>query len=105
MEDPLKRLLDAEARARKIIDAATAGRQSLMDEALTAAREAEFRFEARRAGMRAPFMNEARNRAEQSVAELAHKYQEHHQQLRGLAARHELETVTAALDLFLDPAL
>lgn len=46
MDDPLKRLLEAEARAQGIIDAASMERQRLLDEALAAAREAEVRFEA-----------------------------------------------------------
>ena len=105
MEDPLKRLLDAESRARKIIDTAGTERQRMLDEAQASAREAESRFESRRAELRSPFLNEARSRADQSVAELSHKYQEHHKQLRELAARHEQETVAAALELLLDPTL
>jgi V/A-type H+-transporting ATPase subunit G/H len=105
MEDPLKRLLEAEARAQSIIDAASAERQRILDEALAAARDAEARFEAGRADLRAPFIKEAHGRADQAVAELARKYEERQRNLRGMASRHEQEAVDAALNLLLDPAL
>jgi V/A-type H+-transporting ATPase subunit G/H len=105
MEDPLKRLLEAEARAQHIIDAASAERQRILDEALAAAREAEARFEAGRAELRAPFLREAHGRADQVVAELARKYEERQRNLRELASHHEQEAVEAALNLLLDPGV
>ena len=105
MEDPLKRLLEAEARAQGIIDAASGERQRMLDEALAAAREAELRFEAGRADLRAPFLREAHARADQVVAELARKYEERQRNLRDLASRHEQEAVDAALNLLLDPTV
>ncbi len=105
MDDALKRLLDAESRARQIIETASEARQRLLDEALAAAREAEARFEAGRADLRAPFLKEAGSRADQAVAELARKYEERQRNLRDLASRHEQEAVDAALNLLLDPAL
>jgi V/A-type H+/Na+-transporting ATPase subunit G/H len=105
MDDPLKRLLEAEARAQSIIDAASLDRQRLLDEALAAAREAEVRFEASRAELRAPFIKEANGRADQAVAELSRKYEERQRNLRDMASRHEQEAVDAALNLLLDPTL
>ena len=105
MEDPLKRLLEAEARAQSIIDAASAERQRILGDALIAAGEAEARFEAGRVDLRAPFLKEAHARAEQSVAELARKYEERQRNLRDLASRHEQEAVDAALNLLLDPTV
>lgn len=105
MEDQLKRLLDAEARAQGIIEAASQERQSLLDAALAGVHEAEARFEAGRAELRAPFLNEAQGRAEQAVAELSRKYDERQRNLRDMASRHEQEAVDAALTLLLDPAL
>ena len=105
MDDPLKRLREAEARAQSIIEAARIERQRLLDVALAAAREAEVRFETGRAELRAPFLKEANSRADQAVAELARKYEERQRTLRDLASRHEQEAVDAALDLLLDPAL
>jgi len=104
MDDPLKRLLEAEARAQSLIEAASHERQRLLDEALTAAREAEVRFETGRAELRGPFLREAGSRADQAVAELSRKYEERQRNLRDMAARHEQEAIDAALNLLLDPA-
>lgn len=103
MDDPLQRLLAAEARAQSVIDAASHERQRMIDEALATAHEAESRFEARRAELRAPFLNEAQGRADQAVAELSRKYGERQRTLRELASRHESEAVDAALSVLLDP--
>jgi V/A-type H+/Na+-transporting ATPase subunit G/H len=103
MEDHLKRLLEAESRAQGIIDAASTERQRILDETLSIVRDADERFEAGRAELRAPFLNEAHGRAEHIVAELARKYEERQRNLREMAARHEQEAVDAALILLLDP--
>ena len=105
MDDQLQRLLEAEARAQAVIDAASQERQRIIDDALAAARDAEARFEAGRAELRAPFLNEAHGRADQAVAELTRKYEERQRNLRELAARHEPEAVDAALTLLLDPSV
>lgn len=105
MEDPLKRLLDAEAQAQRIIDVASGERQRILDEALATAGDAEKRFEAGRADLRAPFLKEARGRADQAVAELARKYEERQRALREMASRHEQEAIDAALSLLLDPSV
>jgi len=104
MDDPLQRLLETEARAQAVIDAASHERQRMIEDALAAVRDAEARFEAGRADLRAPFLNEAKGRAEQAVAELARKYGERQRTLRDLASRHEAEAVDAALTLLLDPS-
>ena len=105
MNEPLQRLLDAEARAQAVIDDAGRERQRMMDEALAAVRDAEARFEAGRAELRAPYLREAQGRADQMVAELSRKYGERQRTLRELAARHESEAVEAALTLLLDPTV
>ncbi len=104
MDDRLQRLLEAEARAQARVDAANRQRQQLIDEALAAVRDAEARFEAGRAELRAPFLHETQGRAEQAAAELARKYAERQRTLRELAARHEAEAAEAALARLLDPA-
>lgn len=104
MDDQLQRLLETEARAQAMIDAASQQRQRMIEDALAAARDAEARFEAGRAELRAPFLNEAQGRADQAVAELSRKYGERQRTLRELASQHESEAVDAALTLLLDPA-
>lgn len=105
MDDQLQRLLEAEARAQAVIDAASQERQRIVDDALATVRDAEARFEAGRADLRAPFLNEARGRAGQAEAELSRKYGERQRMLRDLAARHEAGAVDAALALLLDPSV
>ncbi len=104
MDEPLQRLLEAEARAQAVIDAARRERDAIVEAALAAARDAEARFEAGRAALRAPFIDEAQARAEQAIGELTRKYGERQRMLRELAARHEREAAGAALALLLDPA-
>lgn len=105
MDGQLQRLLEAEARAQAVIDAASLERQRMVDDALAVARDADARFEAGRAGLRAPFLSEALGRADQAVAGFTRKYGERQRTLRDLAARHEPEAVDAALALLLDPSL
>lgn len=104
MDDQLQRLLAAEARAQAVIDAASRERQRMLDETLTSIAEAEARFAAARAELRAPYLRDAEARAEQAVTELSRRYAERQRTLRELAARHEAEAVEAALNLLLDPA-
>ena len=105
MDDQLQRLLEAEARAQAVIDAARDERQRMLDDTLATVRDAEARFDAGRADLRAPFLKEAQARADQAVAELNRKYGERQRMLRDLASRHEPEAVDAALALLLDPAV
>jgi V/A-type H+/Na+-transporting ATPase subunit G/H len=104
MEDHLRRLLEAEARAQAIIDAASAERERMLAQTLATVREAEARFAAERTELRAPYLKDAQSRAEDAVAELTRKYEERQRNLRDRAARHEQEAVDAALNLLLDPA-
>lgn len=104
MDDQLQRLLDAEARAQAVIDDASQQRDRMIEEALATVRDAEARFEAGKAELRAPFLNEAQGHAEQAVAELTRKHEERQRTLRELASRHETEAVEAALTLLLDPS-
>lgn len=103
MDDHLKRLLEAEARAQAIIDASNAERQQILDDALSMVRNAEERFEADRTELRTPYLREAQNRAEHAVAELTLKYGERQRNLREMAFRHEQEAITAVLNLLADP--
>jgi V/A-type H+-transporting ATPase subunit G/H len=104
VDDQLQRLLEAEARAQAVIDDASQQRDHMIEEALATVRDAEARFEAGKAELRAPFLNEAQGHAEQAVAELTRKHEERQRTLRELASRHETEAVEAALTLLLDPS-
>ncbi|HRH82256.1 MAG TPA: hypothetical protein PLW81_14545 [Thiobacillaceae bacterium] len=105
MDDALKRLLEAEAKAEAIIENAAQERDRVINEALATAREAEAHFEATRDNLRTPFLKEAEARAVQAVGELTRKYEERQRALRDLATRHEEEAVGAAMGLLLDSKL
>lgn len=105
MNDQLQRLLEAEARAQAVIDDASHERKRMIEDALAATRDAEARFEAGKAELRAPYLKEAQSHAEQAVAELTRKHEERQRTLRDLASRHESEAVEAALILLLDPSV
>jgi len=105
VSEALQRLLDSEARAQAQIDAASRERERMVAEALATAHAAEARFEAGRAELRAPYLADARTRADQAIAELTRKYAERQRALRDLAARREGEAVDAALALLLDPSV
>jgi vacuolar-type H+-ATPase subunit H len=85
-----------------LIDAASAERERMLDEAWASARESEARFMAGRSDLRAPYLKEAHGRAELAVAELTRKYEERQRNLREMALRHEQEAVDAVLTLLLD---
>jgi V/A-type H+/Na+-transporting ATPase subunit G/H len=104
MSEPLQRLLESEARARAILDAAKADRQQVLDAALASATQMQQRFEQGRAALRAPYLHEAEKRAEQAVAALSQQHAAHQTALRDLATRHEQAAISAALTLLLDPA-
>jgi len=105
VDDQLQRLLEAEARAQAVIEAASQERQRIIDDTLAAVRDAEARFDAGRAALRAPFMHEAQARADQAVVELTRSYSERQRILRDLTSRHEAAAVEAALALLLDPSV
>jgi len=103
MQEALKRLLEAEAHARALIAQAGAERQRMLDESLEEARQAQARFEQEKATLRAPFLAEARIRAEQTVAELGRKFDDRQKALRDMTAQHEQLAVKMALAFLLDP--
>lgn len=104
MEEILKRLLDAEAKAEEIVNIANAKRERMISQALEDGRAAEARFEARIPEIQASFADKAEERASQAVAELKRRYEERHKYLRELAEAHEREALDAAIALILDPA-
>lgn len=103
MQDALNRLLEVEARAREVIARAGEERQRMLDESLEEARQAQARFEQEKAALRAPFLAEARIRAEQAVAELGRKFDDRQKALREMTTQHEQQAVKMALAFLLRP--
>lgn len=103
MDETLKRLLDAELRAEKMVEEAKARRQSITERALEDARNMERQFLARTPEIHGAFMEKAEARASQGIAELKRRYDERNMELRKMAEKHEQEAVEAALAIVLEP--
>ncbi len=104
MEDVLKRLLDAEARAEAIVAEANAKREQIIRQATDEAHAAEARFEERIPEIQVSFSGKAEERAQQGIAELRRRYEERQKNLRGLAETQTQAAIDAALDVILDVA-
>lgn len=102
VDETLKRLLDAELKAEKLVAKAKAGREEVTRRALEEARQAEARFSARIPEIRDAFLGKTRERAGQTIAELQRRYDERSKDLRELAEQHEKDAVDAALALLLE---
>ena len=104
MEDILKRLLDAEMRAESQVEEASRQREAVIAQALEEARVAEERFQSRVEALRAPYLAQGADRAEQAIAELKKKYEERSRHLRALAESHEREAIDAAFAVLRGPS-
>ena len=102
MSDSLKDLLQAEQEAEAIVSRGEQERDQIVQKSLDDAREMERQFEARLPEMQRSFVEKARHRAEQTIAEMKLRYDERNKMLRELATRHEKEALEHAVDLVLD---
>jgi len=102
IEDELQRLLDTELQAEALVKEAELKREQMIRRAREDARAVEQQFEARLPELRASFMEKAEERAVQSVAELARRYEERRAQLRSQAKSREEDAVKAAVAMLLD---
>ena len=103
MEEILKRLLDAEARASAEVARASSERERVIQEALEQARRAEAQFAEGLADLHAPYLRQAQERAETAIAELHRKYEERGRELRTLAEQRESNAIDAAIAILIDP--
>jgi vacuolar-type H+-ATPase subunit H len=103
MEDTLKRLLDAELKAEALVTQAVEEREAIHRQALDEAQLAGQRFEARIPEIRASFMDKARQRVEQSIAEMRLRHDERSHALQSMAEESREDAVQAALRIITDP--
>ncbi len=103
MDDTLKRLLDVEARAVRIVDAAKEERQQIIEQALRQARASEAEFMTKIPTLQRESLAKAQTRAQQAVVELQRHYHERMQQQQEFAAVHEQAALQAALALLATP--
>jgi V/A-type H+/Na+-transporting ATPase subunit G/H len=102
VDDALKRLLDAEARADAEVSRASAERENVIQAALEHARIAREQFAAGIPDLRAPYLGQAEDRAAQAIAELRRKYDERGRMLRAQADAREATAADAALAVLIE---
>jgi vacuolar-type H+-ATPase subunit H len=99
VDDALKRLLNAELEAERIVAAADEQRQAIIEQAKHDARAQEQQFAERAAQIHASFHEQAEQRAQQTIAEIHRRYEEKEHELRASAKLHEQQAVDEAVAL------
>ena len=102
MNESLERLLDAEQRARRLVDDALAQRDRTLEKARHEAEEAERQFENRMQELRRGLRAGAEERAGQRIGEMEREFAERGRRLRELAGQHRDEALEAAVELLTD---
>ncbi len=102
MDESLKRLLEAEDQAEQIVKQGEDERAELPRKALEEAKAIEQQFIQRLPEIYQSFSERARERANQSIAEIELRYDERNKALRELADQHTEEAIEQALELLLD---
>lgn len=98
-DEPLKRLLDAEAKAEQVIARADEERQSIIEQARLEIQAAELRHAERVKEIQASSLAQAEQRAQQTIAELKRRHNERLAALRTSAASMESRALDAAVEL------
>ena len=102
MNDSLERLLDAEQRARRLVDDALAERDRTLERARHEAEDAEQKFETRMQELRHGLRAGAEKRAAKRIGELEREFAERGDRLRELAGTHRDGALDAAVALLTD---
>jgi V/A-type H+-transporting ATPase subunit G/H len=98
-EEPMKRLLDAEAKAEQVIAQADEGRRGIVEQAKLEIRELEQRHAERVKEIQSTHLTQAGLRAQQAIAELQRRYAERASALRTSALAMEQPALDAAIRL------
>ena len=102
MEDVLKRLLDAEAKAEAMVKDAEAEYDRVMLATREEIRSSEQRFDAQIPELRNAAVKSAQERAVQTIAELKRRYEERQREQHAIAGERSAEALDAALAVLLD---
>jgi V/A-type H+/Na+-transporting ATPase subunit G/H len=97
VDESLKRLLDAEAKAEDIIARADQERQAIIEQAQYDVQTSERQLAERVKDIHASFLAQAEQRAQQSVAEMKRRHAERAKALRASAATQEHRALDAAI--------
>jgi V/A-type H+/Na+-transporting ATPase subunit G/H len=96
-DETLKRLLNAEMEAERIVTRADEERQSIIEQAKRDARAEQQQYADRIADLRASFRAQAEQRAQQAITAMQRRYQEQELALRSSAKLHEQLAIDEAL--------
>jgi len=102
MGNVLKRLLEAEHKAKEIVDHAKTERDRLVNEAREEVKRAEQRFQARVPDIHASFLDKAEEKAQAHISELERRYQERRELLVKISEQRQQQAIVQVLDLLLD---
>ena len=98
-DETLKRLLNAEMEAERIVARADEERQAIIEQAKRDARVEEQQYADRIADLRASIRAQAEQRAQQTITAMQRRSQEQELALRSSAALHEQQALSEALAL------
>ncbi len=98
-EEPLKRLLDAEARAEQVIARADEERRAIVEQARHEVQAQEARHAERIKEIQSTQLAQAEQRAQQTITELKRRHAERAAALRNSAATLERRALDAAVEL------
>lgn len=98
-EEPLKRLLEAEATAEQIIARADEERRGVVEQARLEVQAEEQRHAERIKEIQATYLAQAEQRAQQTITELKRRHAERVAALRAAAASMEQRALDAAIEL------
>jgi V/A-type H+-transporting ATPase subunit G/H len=99
VDGTLKRLLDAEMEAERIVARAEEERQAIIEQAKGDARTAEQQHAERMAEIHASFLAQSEQRAQQTITTMQRRYAEQALTLRASAERHEQQALDEAVAL------
>jgi vacuolar-type H+-ATPase subunit H len=99
VDEPLKRLLDAEAGAEQVVRRADEERQAIIEQAKRDARTAERQHAERMAELHATFLSQAGQRARQTIDQQRQRHVQQAQALRESAQRNEQQALAEAVAL------
>ncbi|MDJ0700108.1 MAG: hypothetical protein QNJ07_09645 [Woeseiaceae bacterium] len=103
MDDVLKRVLEAEQRAQRLVDDALEQQKKMLERAREEAQENEQRFESRMHELRLDLENKSEAEAARTIAQMERRAEENRANLRASAAKFRDDALDAAISIILDP--
>jgi len=102
VDDTLKRLMNAEMEAERIVARADVERQAIIEQAKRDARAEELQYADRIAEFRASFRVQAEQRAQQTITAIQRRFEEQALALRASAKLHEQLALEEAIAVLID---